>query len=135
MGCRSLGAFLPRTNEIITASTKLASSQPPIQAFEGRVQRESTFRQKTLDSRFRPNDDINDPSVTHFVMLNRSVSMHLPAVVDVDINPIREEDGVLAIANHRRLDQHVPDPGIVKLHHAVYFHHPPKLSIELVALG
>jgi hypothetical protein len=62
-------------------------------------------------------------------------SVQLPAVVDVDINPIGEEDGMLAVTDHRRLYQHVPDPGIVKLYYAVHFHHPPQLSIELVALG
>jgi hypothetical protein len=48
---------------------KLASSPPPIQAFGGRLQRGPSgarSRDTGFPPRFRGNDDIRDPGVTHF---------------------------------------------------------------------
>src|ERR1700674_3805268 len=46
----------------------------PIQAFEGRLQRDpAAFGKKTLGSRFRGNDDCEDASVTHLVVVKTRV--------------------------------------------------------------
>jgi hypothetical protein len=51
----------------------LAPFPPPIQAFEGWLQRESiVFLTTQMDPRFRGDDDIGSRGGTHFVMFNKT---------------------------------------------------------------
>src|SRR6266567_2311097 len=64
----------------------------------------------------------------------RPDSIPVPAVVDIEVHPFREQYRMLLVADHLRLDEHVAKARIVQLDDAVDLDHAPELAIELVPL-
>src|ERR1700730_12798942 len=60
----------------------IASSPPPTQAFEGRLQRGSMFSQNPMDSRLRGNDDINIPASRIFAVDGKFDHYYKPSLTD-----------------------------------------------------
>ena len=56
-----------------------------------------------------------------------------PAAIHIKIHPFRQQDGMFLVADHLRLNEHVPVARVMHFRHTVHFHHPPELPVKPVA--